>query len=379
MSERRKRRAPKSRTPWIGVTLVVFGSVLSLVSGGAFVYTNSLFNTVEDSVPTQDLLGDGDGSAEGGDIEGPVTMLMMGNDHREDNDDGDEIGRTDTIMIMHINENLDNASVLSIPRDLLVTIPDCGHGTPCESKINDAYPLAGENAEPGTEKDSAVQNLAQTLLDLTGLESFDGAGMINFEGFMDLVKTFGSIELCLPFEMEVRHTKNDNYPEGPNGGRILPEGCNDYTHGVALGIVRERYAYGPHTEGWTEEWGMSDFGRQQMQQHFIKQLLKTAKDEGYMSDPTKVGPLVEEVGGQVLLDLQGHSVIDFAFAMRNVDVGSLETLRVPSEPVELDGTSYVQIQEGEQQTLADSLFTALREDNLDEWAAENPEWTNSDA
>ncbi|MGH8794199.1 MAG: LCP family protein [Stackebrandtia sp.] len=375
---RGQRRSSKpGGKPWFGITMVVFGSILALTSGSAFVYTKSLFSTIEDSVPTENLLGGEEDP--GADIEGPLNLLLLGNDHRENNDEGDKIGRTDTILMMHVNKDLTEAAVISVPRDLLVTIPDCGNGVECESKVNDAYPLGGEAAAPGEELQGAVQNLAATLTDLTGIETFDGAGLIKFDGFMELVKTFGTVELCIPFEMEVVHTDNDKYELGPNGGRMIPKGCNEYTRGVALAIVRERYAYGPHTPGWTEEWGMGDFGRQQMQQHFIKQLLKRAKDEGYMSDPTKVGPLVEAIGDQLLMDIGGRSVVDYAFALSGVDISNMLTLRLPSESAEIDGTSYVVTQEGEQQEQADALFEAMRNDTLDQWATDNPEWTNNSA
>ena len=369
-----RRRAPLDRSPWWSKALIGLGSLMMVVSLGTVVYARSLLNTVEDSVERRDLLGDGDGEVS--DLEGPLNLLILGNDHREDNKDGDKVGRTDTILIMHINENLDSAALVSFPRDLLVDIPYCGpsyEDGPCQSKLNDAFPMA---AEPSVSVDAGVQNLAATLIDLTGLTRFDGAAMVKFDGFADLVDTFGTVELCLPFEMEVVHSKNETLPLGPNGRRLYPEGCNEYSRDDALAIVRERYAYGPETPGWTEEWGISDYGRQRMQQHFIKQLLKRAQEDGYMTDPTKVGPLVQELGKNVMIDIGGHSVTDYAVSLRNVNIGSMLTVKIPSEPATIGTTSYVVTQPGDQQFAADELYKALRDDTISQWAAKYPQWVN---
>ncbi|HIW63062.1 MAG TPA: LCP family protein [Candidatus Stackebrandtia excrementipullorum] len=355
--------------------MVGLGALLMVMSLGTVVYARTLLNAVEDSIENRDLLGDGE--MDDGDIEGPLNLLVLGNDHRENNKDGDKVGRTDTILIMHINKNLDSAALLSFPRDLLVDVPNCGpnyNWQSCQTKLNDAYP---STAEPSGRIEDGVQNLAASLTNLTGLPRFNGAAMVKFDGFADLVDVFGSVELCLPFDMEVVHSKNEDLPLGPNGRRLYPKGCNEYSKNDALGIVRERYAYGPETPGWTEEWGISDFGRQRMQQHFIKQLLKRAQQEGYMSDPTKVGPLIEEIGKNIMLDIGGRTVTNYAVALRNVDIGSMLTLKVPSEPADINGTSYVVTQPGEQEAAAAELYEALQNDTIDQWAAKYPQWVNT--
>ena len=352
------RRRAKRGTPLWAKIMVGVGSVLMVVSIGAVAYAKSLLDKVND-IPTACMLDDCQAHQPGEDIKGPLNILLVGSDMRKDWTQA----QSDSIMIMHINKDLTSANIISIPRDLYVDIKDCGPGWnngPCQNKINESFSAGG------TDMGKSVKNLATTLQDLTGIDAFDDAAVINFGGFEDLVELFGGIELCVPFDMTLAH------PEGHK----VKKGCNEYDPEIALGIVRERYSYDPSNPAWKEEYGIGDYGRQRMQQHFIKQLLKRAKQEGYMTDPLKISTLIEKIGDQLLLDLKGRLPTDFLYPMRNLDAGNITTLKVPSEPAMIGDTSYVVIQPGEQETAAEGLFKALQSDTLDEWAISNPKWVN---
>src|SRR4051794_37324712 len=66
----------------------------------------------------------------------PQTLLLVGSDRRFGDARGD--ARSDTMMLVRLDPKQNATTVLSIPRDLKVTIP--GHGI---DKINDAYGLGG--------------------------------------------------------------------------------------------------------------------------------------------------------------------------------------------------------------------------------------------
>ena len=62
------------------------------------------------------------------DLNGPLDILVVGSDTRDGQ--GSEFGDVDSeladvIMLLHINQNREDAVVISFPRDLLVTIPEC--------------------------------------------------------------------------------------------------------------------------------------------------------------------------------------------------------------------------------------------------------------
>ena len=151
------------------------GAVVMVVAGTTVVYANVLLDSVDDAVEQADLLGDGDEDT-GEPIEGPLNLLIVGTDLRVNDSDGQD--RADTIMILHINKNLDKATIVSIPRDLKVDIQDCGEifESPCTYKVNSAYNAGLDNWT----REEKFMNLASTVSDLTGIEKFDGAAIPRF-------------------------------------------------------------------------------------------------------------------------------------------------------------------------------------------------------
>ena len=95
---------------------------------------------------------------------GPRTFMILGSDKRE-GADRDSPPRSDTILLARANPDTDAITVMSIPRDLKVSIP--GHGT---DKINAAFELGGRKEGPALVvetserlfKDKVGQNLPIT-------------------------------------------------------------------------------------------------------------------------------------------------------------------------------------------------------------------------
>lgn len=336
-------KPPKTKAPLWSKFLVGIGALILVTAIGTYAFATNLVDKFN-SITQEDILGKKDSD---GKVNGPLNLLMVGADLRVDSD---EPARADTIMILHIDKDLKHANIVSIPRDLQVEIPNCGDNQPpnCTDKVNAAYTFGGPKPSGG------AKNLADTITKLTKIK-FDGVALINFEGFLDVVKTFGGIDLCLPQDLDATH------------GGSYKKGCRHYKPDDALAIVRERYA-----------WNDGDYGRQRMQQHFVKQLLKEADKQGYVKDPTKVGKLIDDIGSQLILDLGGIKPIDYAFALKNVKPGKMESVKLPSEPADINGTSYVVIGEGEEQKAAESLFTAINKDKLTDWVAKNPDYVNKD-
>src|SRR5437763_571841 len=71
---------------------------------------------------------------------GPINILLLGTDARI----GEQISRTDAVIVVRIHPQTDCVSMLSLPRDLWVDVP--GHG---KHKINAAYPIGERLLGPG--------------------------------------------------------------------------------------------------------------------------------------------------------------------------------------------------------------------------------------
>ncbi|MFM9139831.1 MAG: LCP family protein, partial [Solirubrobacterales bacterium] len=69
---------------------------------------------------------------------GPQTILLIGSDRRFEERKMKNAGRSDTLMLAHLDPNSGATAVMSIPRDLRVQIP--GYG---QDKINAAFALGG--------------------------------------------------------------------------------------------------------------------------------------------------------------------------------------------------------------------------------------------
>src|SRR4051812_31234914 len=105
-------------------------------------------------------------------VAGPLNFLLIGSDLRSD--DPDEGQRSDTIIVAHIDRALGKAYLLSIPRDLWVSIPPDSslHFGGDTTKINAAFEYGGGGS-------GGTQLLSETLTSLLGIR-FDGAAVMDF-------------------------------------------------------------------------------------------------------------------------------------------------------------------------------------------------------
>ena len=106
-------------------------------------------------------------------LRSPQVTLVLGSDSRGAN----STARADSIVLMRTDPGKHLISMLSIPRDLYVTIP--GHG---RTKINAAYAVGG------------APLLIRTINSLTGLQ-VNHIVLVNFAGFKELIDSLGGVTL----------------------------------------------------------------------------------------------------------------------------------------------------------------------------------------
>ena len=116
----------------------------------------------------------------------PQTLLLVGSDRRYGDAKGD--ARSDTLMLIRLDPKQNATTVLSIPRDLRVTIP--GHGV---DKINAAYGLGGLDLTTRTVK---------ALLGAPGKRfRVNHAIAVDFKGFREAV----DIVHCVYIDVDRRY------------------------------------------------------------------------------------------------------------------------------------------------------------------------------
>lgn len=173
-----------------------------------------------------------------------VTILLMGIDQRQ----GEEGQfRTDTMMVLSLDPIAKTGAMLSIPRDLWVSIPG-GFG---EGRINTAN-FRGDDptvAYPGGGPALAMKTVEKVI----GVP-IDHYVLINFDAFMALIDSVGPIEVCPPAPID-----DPKYPDGSYGYQpiYIEAGCQEMPAEKLLQYARTRA-----TEG-------GDFDRAKRQQEVI--------------------------------------------------------------------------------------------------------------
>ncbi|MEV6811195.1 LCP family protein [Micromonospora sp. NPDC051296] len=353
---------------WARLT-VVFGAVLMMTSGIAIVGSKAVISQATGSISQRNLLGDaGKTLAEGGsDLKGPIDMLLLGVDARE-RWAADDV-RADSIIVLHIPATHDQAYLISIPRDTEARIPafpKTGYQGGVE-KINAAFQAGARN---GGGWEGGAQLMAQTIKSMTGV-SFDGAAIINFGGFKNVIDALGTVRICPKQDVKSIHM---SYVDGepmwnadakktgkPRTPVVHKKGCQEMEGWAALDYSRQRYGL---TGG--------DYARQQNQQQLIKAMAKKASSNGTMTDLGKLNGLIKAAGKAFILDTGGVPVEDFVFTMRGVTGNELIMLKTNGGTYNGNGNGNEALSE---QTL--DMFHAVKQDKLAEFVFYNPEVISS--
>jgi anionic cell wall polymer biosynthesis LytR-Cps2A-Psr (LCP) family protein len=190
--------------------------------------------------------------------------------------------------------------------------------------------------------------------------------MVDFQGFQDVVKALGGVEMCVDQRVVSAHLAR--LPSGElvnprEGGEpiVYEPGCREFNHWQALDYVRQRYSL---PDG--------DYGRMRHQQQFLQALLRKAREEGVASNPLQLDKLIRAVAGTLTLDTGGTSIDALMFGLRDIRPTNILGVQVPSEPVMVGGIAYIYPLEA-----STGMFRALADDNLEEWVAANPQWVNN--
>ncbi|WDF38600.1 LCP family protein [Streptomyces sp. T12] len=235
---------------------------------------------------------------------------------------------TDTIMIVHISEDRERASVVSLPRDSYAEVP-AGEGRKAHPiKINAAYAEGGPNLTVAT-----VEHMTHVKIDHY-LE-------VDFTSFMRTVDVVGGVQICTAEPMKDAYT-----------GLDLPAGTHRLMGGEALQYVRSRHVDSD-----------SDLGRVQRQQRFMAALIERATSSGILLNPMRFRDVTRAVLGSVRADkgFGTGELLDLGRAMRNFSPSSSEFTTVPIRQLEYtvkDVGSTVKWDAAK----SERLFRALRED-----------------
>ncbi|MEU0751211.1 LCP family protein [Streptomyces albogriseolus] len=276
------------------------------------------------------------------------NVLILGSDSRAGDNAELKTGkiagaRSDTALVMHIPEGRTQAVAVSIPRDTLVTRPECkdadGSTVAAAERVmfNSIYSQVGPAC------------VVKTVEKMSGVR-MDHYVEIDFAGFKDLVDAIGGVEVTV--DQDIRDTSS---------GLDLTAGTHRLDGTESLQFVRTRHGIG---DG-------SDLGRIGLQQEFMVALLGEIKKQDLLGSPAKTYEIADTLTAALTTDSELASLTalaEFGRSMNGVDPGSMETIMLP---VAYDTKDPNRVVAAEPQ--ASTLWKAIRSDQeIPESAKKSP-------
>lgn len=240
---------------------------------------------------------------------GSMDILVLGSDSRAGENakyGSDEGGaRSDTAMVVHVYKGHKKASVVSIPRDTLISRPSCtkdGQETPPAQKamFNTAYEVGGPACA------------VKTVESMSGIR-MDHFVEVDFNGFKKLINALGGVDITTT---KAIHDKDSHLDLDP--------GTHNLDGEQALGLVRTRHGV-PGGDG-------SDLGRIQLQQTFIKALMDQVKQLGVLSNPAKLYDIGDTATKAITTDSELNSVnalVGLAKSIGGIDSDRINMVTLP--------------------------------------------------
>lgn len=251
-----------------------------------------------------------------GAIQGGVNLLLVGTDTRtgqagfqdKRNLAGSSgAGSNDVTVLLHISADHSRATVVSIPRDLIVSIPACPrpdgttHPATTGSMFNYGLSFGGLNC--------VVLETEQ----LTGV-SIPFAAEISFDGVIGMSDAVGGVDVCLAAPLTDAHVDLD-----------LPAGTSTLVGQEALAFVRTRYGV---ADG-------SDIGRISNQQIFLSALARKLTSGGVLHNPVALYSIAKSAANDMTLSASlanPDAMVSIALALKDIGLANIVFVQYPTVP-----------------------------------------------
>ena len=227
-----------------------------------------------------------------------TNILLLGIDAHDGSN-----GRSDTIMVAHIDSRTKSIGIVSIPRDTLVVIPGIRL-----DKINHAFAFGGAELACAT-----ASNFLQIPINYYI--------KVNFEGLERLIDRLGGITLDIEKRMY--------YVDYAGGLFIdLQPGVQTLNGKQAVGYLRFRHD------------SLSDFGRISRQQKFLDAVATQIKKTRGLSQTYN---LILDFAGGVETNLSASQIMGLASVSRQAyEIGNIMMTQMPGTGTKIDGIYYLQ-------------------------------------
>ncbi|WP_237525056.1 LCP family protein, partial [Streptomyces sp. SID5643] len=287
-----------------------------------------------------------DGASTGGfSKDKAINILLIGTDKRTGKGNGSygdagSVGHADTTILLHVSKDRSNATALSIPRDLIVDVPDC--------------PTTQEDGTqkviPGTQQVRFNTSLGQdgrtpsctmrTVTELTGVKP-DNFMVADFNAVKTLTSAVGGVEVCVGKDLD-----------DPDSHLKLSKGMHTIEGEQALAFVRTRHAVG---------FG-GDLSRIGLQQQFLSALMRKLKSNDTLTSPSKMLDLAEAGTKALTVDSQLDSISKLKDLGLELGKLNTENLTFTTIPVIDNPTEKVKATVVLNESTAPQVFDMIRND-----------------
>lgn len=285
----KRRRKKKKRIgcliPVLMVCAVLLGHLTARVSY-QYNYTLSLLDR-ESGIDLSDVWVDEENLVSQKKI---TNILLVGADKRES---WKEAGRSDSVMILTIDQEHKQLKLTSLMRDLYIPIP--GYG---ENRFNAAYSYGG------------ISLLYQTIAQNFGIK-VDGYAIVDFAAFKDVVNTIGGVEIELT-DAEYKYLTKA-YAKTKGTVKEVKPGLNNMNGEQALAYTRIRQD------------AKADFGRTQRQRMVLQSIFTKVK-------AMPIGELLnlaEEILPSITTDLSNAEITSYIMTVLTMGTTEFEQCRIP--------------------------------------------------
>ena len=288
----------KKKIRWWQILLITL-LVIALIFGGAFALIMGAITPAGGNIKLNQLINTPK------EFQGKeLNFLMVGIDRSSQkegddlNDAGVDDGNTDMILYVHFNNETGEMKMLQIPRDTMVTT---------DRSVSGNYRI--NNIAKTQAADSNSMNMAALCEQVSNMYQLpiDGYMTIRLEMLVQLVDTFGGIELYVPQEMDYK-------------GSHLDQGYQTLNGDACEFLLRTRHIY-PN----------GDIGRLNMQRQFYAALFRKLKSIGNIWDVARLTPAVLNY---METSLSASQLASFAVSMLKIDSSKIMICQMPVKMAE---------------------------------------------
>jgi polyisoprenyl-teichoic acid--peptidoglycan teichoic acid transferase len=317
--ERRRKwqKARRMATRSTAIAMVMLITLGGLLFSQSYLKVNKVFKgsagtaaALNQNVKPELLKGEG---------RGRVNILLLG--RGGGNHDAPDL--TDTIMVASIDPINRTTTLLSLPRDFWVNVPDQG-----VMKVNAAwqsghYSYLGKRASSNDTKavQAGFKTIDATIKDVLDIE-IDYHVLVNFQAFKQAVDSVGGVNINVPTDLidPTMAWENANNP------LLAKAGLQSFDGHKALIYARSRET-------------SSDFARGERQRALLLALKTKVVSVGTLSNPVKISKLVNAFGNNVQTDLSVNNANRLYGIMKGVKDTSVTSIGLadPANPLVTTG------------------------------------------